>query len=202
MLEGRLWSHIGKVLSCWFTNSPTLPPSALQSEASVVSKRQVGKWGAGEAGIPFSSWTNGTTVNKHTHPQPEPSWSKAYFEFIWCAIRYLLKMKKNDLYCTELLHIVIYLSAFRLKQTTKKRKKKKKKKENEKGAKRNYKTKAAPRHFNVSCWRSLVSPMEVPTLPYILCFWLFSIGMWHWDIRHLSFLITESLIHSKQHILW
>lgn len=116
---------------------------------------ELGLGGQQEAGGDLGGWgswyslqfINKRNYSEHTHPQPEPSWSKAYFEFIWCAIRYLLKMKKNDLYCTELLHIVIYLSAFRLKQTTKK----KKKRENEKGEKRNYKTKAVPCHFNASC---------------------------------------------------
>lgn len=108
------------------------------------------RWGRGPGGrgSRFSlQFMNKRNYSEHTHPQPEPSWSKAYFEFIWCAIHYLLKMKKNDLYCTELLHIVIYLSAFRLKQTTKK----KRQKENEKGEKRNYETKAAPCHLNASC---------------------------------------------------
>lgn len=77
---------------------------------------------------------NKRNYSEHTHPQPESSWSKAYFEFIWCAIHYLLKMKKNDFYCTELLHIVIYLSAFCLKRTTKNKKDKRKTKKEKKGS--------------------------------------------------------------------
>lgn len=111
----------------------------------VVSNGQAGVGGGKPVSLQFMNKRN---YSEHTHPQPESSWSKAYFEFIWCAIHYLLKMKKNDFYCTELLHIVIYLSAFCLKQTTKK---KKRQKESEKGEKRNYRTKAAPCHFHVSC---------------------------------------------------
>lgn len=59
---------------------------------------------AGEARFPFSSRTK-WNYSEQTHPappQPESSWSKAYFESIWCAICSLLKMKGNDFYCTEL----------------------------------------------------------------------------------------------------
>lgn len=147
MLEGR------------FSAAESQTPHAA-AQPAVLAKRPAGlAWwsamgrpGAG-GGKPVSlQFMNKRNYSEHTHPQPESSWSKAYFEFIWCAIHYLLKMKKNDFYCTELLHIVIYLSAFCLKQTKKIKNKKKRQKENEKGEKRNYRTKAAPCHFHVSCW--------------------------------------------------
>ena len=198
--KGWLWSHTAEVLSCWVTHARPRPPSvsgpALCRPCSVVRAR--GRPGGG-GGLFSLQFTNTWNYSERTHPQPESSWSKAYFEFIWCAIHYLLKMKKNDFYCTELLHIVIYLSAFCSKQTTKGDTRKMKK-----GRERTLKQKQ-PRATSVCLADGGLSLLtEVPVLPRMLCFWLLSIGMWpwHWDIRHLSFLITESLTHSKQHILW
>lgn len=126
MLEGLAVGSHAEVLSCWVTNTPTPPPSQRSRQAPcrpgylVVSEGQAG--GLGGWGSLFSlQFMNKQNYSEQTHPQPESSWSKAYFEFIWCAIHYLLKMKKNDFYCTELLHVVIYLSAFCLKQLLKKK---------------------------------------------------------------------------------
>lgn len=131
----------------------------------VVSNGQAGVWGGKPVSLQFMNKRN---YSEHTHPQPESSWSKAYFEFIWCAIHYLLKMKKNDFYCTELLHIVIYLSAFCLKQTTKKKKKDKRKVKKEKKGTIEQKQ---PRATSMCLADgSLVTPTEVPKLPYTLCF--------------------------------
>lgn len=57
-----------------------------------------GWWGeAVEGGLfshQFVNKRNYSEQTHSTHPQPESSWSKAYFEFIWCAIHYLLKRRK------------------------------------------------------------------------------------------------------------
>lgn len=120
--------------------------------------------GRGRGGLFSLQFVNTWNYSERTHPQPESSWAKAYFEFIWCAIHYLLKMKKNDFYCTELSHIVIYLSAFCLKQATKEDKGKMKRGE------RTGKQKQ-PRATSVCLADgSLSSPTAGPVLPRTLCF--------------------------------
>lgn len=58
---------------------------------------------------------------------------KAALGFIWRATRERLQTQGHDIYCTELSHALIYLSAFCLKQTTEGGKKKKKGQQREKG---------------------------------------------------------------------
>lgn len=43
-----------------------------------------------------------------------------------------------------------------------------------------------------------ILPTEVPNTSWRCASDIFSIGIeaWYWDLRHLSFLITESLVHS------
>lgn len=147
--KGWLWSRAAGVLSCGGTRARPAPGGsgqvARRPSSMIRAKAGAGPGrGRGRGGLLSLQFGNTWNYSERTHPQPESSWSKAYFEFIWCAIHYLLKMKKNDFYCTELSHIVIYLSAFCLKQATKEDKRKMKRGEE------NSETKAAPCHFRLS----------------------------------------------------
>lgn len=146
----------------------------------MVSKRQAEKGGGGGhwGGLFSLQFMNKRNYSEHTHPQPESSWSKAYFEFIWCAIHYLLKMKKNDFYCTELFYTHSHLlKCFLFKANYKKKKRKeskaskqRKRWKNEKGEELSkQKQPRATFSMHLAEW-CLVSPMEVPMLPYTLCF--------------------------------
>lgn len=130
-----MWSPTRQVSQLLSHKHPTLPPSQRFQGSPGALPAQLGgqqetggdrgRWGSGLFSLQCMNKQN---YSEHTHPQPESSWSKAYVEFIWCAIHYLSTMKKNDFYCTELLHIIIYVSAFCLKQTTKRKEGRKKRK--------------------------------------------------------------------------
>lgn len=136
---------------------PCVTSMAVSKRQAEMGLRGRGVGSAGEARFPFSSRTK-WNYSEQTHPaplQPESSWSKAYFESIWCAIRSLLKMKGNDFYCTELFTHSHLFKCFLFKASYENiKKKERKEKGNEKRRrkkKENQKTKGAPCHFNPSC---------------------------------------------------
>lgn len=162
------------------SQTPALPPSLGFRPAPVGPAPPAGWATAGrlgwEGGAGEGCWGGLFSLqfmNKQNYserPQPESPGSKAYFEFIWCAIHYLLKMKRKDFYCTELFTHSHLFKCFLFKANYKKKKIKKKKRTMKKEKNGTIKQKQ-PRATSMrpADWR-LVSPAEVPWLPSTLCF--------------------------------